>query len=44
MDQKSLNFQSQNLVVDWIEFNIEGFHDVEEIQKTARNFIFQFKK
>jgi hypothetical protein len=24
---KSLNFQSQNLVVDWISFNIQGLTD-----------------
>jgi len=40
MNPKSLNFQSQNLVVDWIGFNIEGFHDVERIKKIAE-YLFQ---
>jgi hypothetical protein len=28
---KSLNFQSQNLVVDWISFNIQGLTDPQII-------------
>lgn len=28
---KLLNFQSQNVIVDWISFNIDGLHDIRVI-------------
>ena len=31
MNQNKLTFESQNLVVDWIGFNIEGLTDLEPI-------------
>ena len=35
MNQKKLTFQSENLVVDWISFNIKGLTDPKQIAKIA---------
>ena len=37
MNQNKLSFESENLVVDWIGFNIQGFIDTEPIA----NYLFQ---
>jgi hypothetical protein len=37
MNQDKLTFQSQNLVVDWIGFNIQGSADIKQIA----NYLFQ---
>jgi len=40
MTENKLSFQYQNLVVDWIGFNIEGFNDIEQIKQIAE-YLFQ---
>ena len=41
MNRNKLTFESQNLVVDWIGFNIQGFVDVRPIVKYLfQNFRF----
>ena len=38
MTPNKLTFQSENLVVHWLEFSIEGLCDLEEIQALADYF------
>ena len=40
MKQKKLTFKSENLVVDWIGFNIQGFVDRKPIKQIAK-YLFQ---
>ena len=42
MEETRLTFESKNLVVDWIGFNIQGFVDPEPIANYLfRNFGFK---
>lgn len=40
MIKNKLNFESENLVVDWIGFNIQGFVEKKQIKKIAQ-YLFQ---
>lgn len=42
MTQKKLSFQSQNLLVDWIGFNLEGFDDIQQIEQIAEYLFLNF--
>lgn len=35
MKQSKLSFESENLVVDWVSFNIQGLTDLKQISKIA---------
>ena len=38
MNQNKLTFDTENLVVHWLEISIEEFYDLEEIQALANYF------
>ena len=38
MNQNKLSFESENLVVDWISFNLEGFMDPERIARRLSKY------
>lgn len=38
MKQNKLTFDTENLVVHWLEISIEGLYDLEEIQALANYF------
>ena len=38
MTQNKLTFDTENLVVHWLEISIEGLYDLEEIQALANYF------
>ena len=38
MKQNKLTFESENLLVHWLEFSIEGLCDLEQIQALANYF------
>ena len=38
MNQNKLTFDSENLVVDWLEFSIEGLYELEEFEAIANYF------
>lgn len=40
MNQNKLSFESENLQVDWIGFNIKGFVEKEQIKRIAE-YLFQ---
>lgn len=40
MNRNKLSFESENLVVDYISFNISGFKDPEPIAKYLSSFGF----
>lgn len=40
MNQNKLSFESENLVVDWIGFNIQGLLDKKQIRRIA-NYLFE---
>lgn len=37
MNQNKLAFQSENLVVDWISFNIQGTADFDLVNRMVKN-------
>ena len=43
MITNKLNFESQNLVVDWIRFNIQGFVEKKQIKQMAEYLFHNFK-
>ena len=38
MKENNLSFETEKLVVDWLEISIEGLYDLEEIQVLANYF------
>lgn len=40
MNHNKLTFESENLVVDWIGFNIQGFVNKKQVERIA-NYLFQ---
>ena len=40
MTQNKLTFESENLVVDWIGFNIQGFVDRKQVERISK-YLFQ---
>ena len=41
MTQNKLTFESENLVVDWIGFNIQGFVDRKQVERISK-YLFQY--
>lgn len=42
MKENRLNFQSENLTVDWIGFNIQGLVDRKLVERIAKYFFQKF--
>ena len=40
MNQNQLSFESENLLVDWIGFNIQGLIDRKQVKQIA-NYLFR---
>jgi hypothetical protein len=36
MTQNKLSFESENLIVDWVGFNIQGFIDRKQVKQIAK--------
>lgn len=43
MNQNKLNFQSENLTVNWIGFNIQGLVDIKQVKQIAEYLFLNFE-